>query len=336
MKKVLVLLIVVNGATLLHAQLDPSSVMAKAPAIPGNLCAVDTASMSMFTNGLVEFNRILDQEKLLRKHREADLKERLEKDIKNKMAKQYGLSQADVQKSENMSKMTKEQRDKMRKEMAEKMMQQSGGSMTSVEDVTGIKDVKTKKGQTAYAKNLVKPMEAEKAANPEKAAADAAKAKKLATLADEQQSLLKSLGAMEAKYERQLWDLDHEPTKSSMEKKMKWYDSCLGAYNTSGGKPPNPYSQPLIDLKKEYCSEFTPRFVEIINYYIAAVSEKLTQYARLEQLDDEIFKLQNGTNESPVVPGLLRLDKITQCTLPLNSINKYNLLVYSDLYPPEQ
>jgi hypothetical protein len=303
--------------------MDAAQVMAQIPAIPASPCYTDTMSIRLYQQQLSRFHNTVSKELKWRKEKERKNREGLETAMKANMAKQYGLDQGDVQRMENMKNMSKEQREKLRKEMADKMMLQSKTGMTSVEDVTGIKDAKSKEGKTAYAKSLAKPMEAEKVGDSVNNAKETARIKKLKNLVEEQQYLIKMLNAVETKYEKQYWELENDPFKLDKEREIKEKDSLLVDYDMKGGAPPNPYREHIRLLKIIMCDALTPKFVKITNEYIAAISSKLTQYARLEVLTDEIFKLQNNVNESPMVPGLLQLEKIAQCTGGLGGVFKY-------------
>ncbi|MGE5382857.1 MAG: hypothetical protein ACM3PX_05450 [Omnitrophica WOR_2 bacterium] len=320
MKKIILFIGITLFCFKLNAQpLNPVTAFSNVPSI-NNVCGLNTEYKDRYMKSISDEAQIVEDElherRMARKAKEGDY----QKQAEAKVATQYGLSESDMQKmkSKNMSEADKAA-------MMDKMMQNSAGM--SMAEVQNLKEM-DKESKQAWAEGYSTQKMAEQSVDPEKAKKEQLDNMNKFELVQAQQKLNDSLNACVMKYMKKFQEIDDDKSIVTLRKEI---DSLrgelygmMGVDYGQGGEMEALFSS-IKGKCAAYCSNFTSRYIDVLNDYKQFVGASIPAYNRLQTLTIVMNEKQSGIKMEEL-PGTFALESISNFYKKMGDLDKYYLM----------
>jgi hypothetical protein len=330
MKKLTLFLISLSIASMTSAQTVFDSYMKRVPALPRDTCNITKAGMESFVQqcsilGEELSNYIQEIERKSDDYAEAN-RGTMEQNAMNKVQQQYGMSEADINKLKNSKSMT----DAEKKALANQMvMQQTNMSMEEIQKMSKMSEA----GKKAYAEAYGTEAMANAQANPKKYAPDE-NARNLFNLTNEQQTLNQKITGSMKNTENMYAEIANDPEGKIMRDNMeKWHEKLtmmMGEVTASEEKIMDKLSDQIKNEEIKYCDKFTPKYRAVLKQELATLKSSIPECNRLDQVTQELFKLQTGVDPLPEGMELTSLGLLSAYLGHLQNAYKYKLYYPED------
>lgn len=326
MKTLAVIVISIFIVSKLNAQ-SAYDFLGRIPGVPTDACSMKGEQRKQY---LEQINSLLrDLQEVISSKKNA-----VESDVKNSrgqieknFAKEYGLSDADVQKLKN-KKMSKEEK----KAIADKMLQEKAG--ISMDEVEKLKKM-SKEGKKAWAEGYSTQQMANMTGNPDsnkteeqlKMEKKMAKDKRMFDLMQEQKLITDRIAASDKKYVNRMMELDKEDSVAAkiLDEQRKPLLKRLNDLPGPSEEEARNIHDEIRQYEKVYCNKLTPTYMDILGECLKSLNNFMTDYKRLEEIQDELNKSMLETNKGFTSPGLFQLDAVqSYVSLLLNSFRYAN------------
>ena len=323
MKKSILLILAMLPFIMVFGQSNAEGFLAAAPTI-SNPCPMSNKQMDEYRSQIGALAQLLRD---LIDKREAESDEIAERgDVNVGVLKQQGLKNEDAEKIRSEKDMSDAERDAL----ADKAIKQKMNmSMEDLNKVVAMND----KGQENWAKGEKNEAMANVPADPKKNQNKQLKSKSIYELALEENKLSKKLTEAGEKYGDMFIELDEdaaeakevlEPKLDKLRDKIK--DIKGAGFDTDNGI----YQERLKAIYKEidalndnYCMQFTPRYVDILDKYRAYLTSALPDYYRLEEVSNQHTKALSGIKYNITTTGTVPLKAVDLYMGRLSDVFKY-------------
>lgn len=297
-------------AEAVKSQSTPEAFLGQLPPVPNHVCSTDSAVVNHFKN---QVDKIISDLKEVADRISAERQPAFNKAI----AAQAGLSMNDINqlKDENIS-----------EEQAHKIANKSLGnqynlSMEELSKVANMSEEEQQKWAQQYANQQMQ--KAQK--NPQATLKKQDKDERLFELAKEQKVIserMQSLGTKEYKLHQNI-ELQDTTLKQKLTLKAKPLESqiCSGICTPAEIARSKAAEKQLYNLNLQYCEEMSSLEVNYISQYLSDLKMLLPDYRRLEEIENEMSKLQHQT--SLPVKDLYCFDAVDKYAHTLSSAYNY-------------
>jgi len=267
----------------LNAQSTPEAFLGRLPAIPNNVCTVDTSVIERFNNQIDKVRQEITEET-------DRLNSENQDDIKKAGIAQSGLSENDIDKLENGN---------VSGEQATKIMNKSISDKydLSVEELTKVAAMSEEEQQQwalRYANQQTLNAKQDTKAASKKEAAN----KNLYELAKEQESISQRIGALGTKEQNLLINIMEQDTAETRELNKKipplMKQICSGICSSAEIARSKAAEKQIYSLKLNYCEKMSRLQLNYISQCLADAKALLRDYRRLEEIQEKISALQCG------------------------------------------
>ena len=324
MKKSILLILAMLPFIMVFGQSNAEGFLAAAPTI-SNPCPMSNKQADEYRSQIGDLAQLLRD---LIDKREAESDEIAERgDVNVGVLKQQGLKNEDAEKIRSEKDMSDAERDAL----ADKAIKQKMNmSMEDLNKVVAMND----KGQENWAKGEKNEAMANVPADPKKNQNKQLKSKSIYELALEENKLSKKLTEAGEKYGDMFIELDEDAAeaKEVLEPKLdKLYDEMPGL-GGAVGEDPNIESnaakhkaicEEIDALNDNYCMQFTPRYVDILDKYRAYLTSALPDYYRLEEVSNQHTKALSGIKYNITTTGTVPLKAVDLYMGRLSDVFKY-------------
>ena len=292
-------MIVLGIASMASAQTVFDSYMKRVPALPRDSCNITKTGMESFVQQCSVLGEELGNyiEEIRRKSEEHAEENRgtMENNAMKQVQQQYGMSDEDINKLKNSKNMT----DAEKKALANQMvMKQTNMSMEEIQKMSKMSEA----GKKAYAEAYATETMADAQANPKKYAPDE-KARSLFNLTNEQQTLNQKISGSMKNTENLYAGIENDPEgKIMLDNMEKWHEKLtmmMGEVTASEEKIMDKLSDQIKDEEIKYCDKFTPEYRAVLNQELATLKSLIPDCKRLDEVTQELFKLQTGVDALP-------------------------------------
>ena len=323
MKKIMFIIFLFVGATLINSQTSSQEYLSRIPALPSNACSLSDNQKTAFLDKVNNLDdELRDEIKKLESSTKAVYQNSADQ-VKQNIAKEYGISNDEMQKLSN-NQMTEEEK----RALADKVLKQKANmSMNDVESLKKMTPEERKAWAEAYG---VKQM-ANAHTNPNANKVDINKAKRTNDLVQEQRSLMDKISKNDNDYLNKftkLNEIDLTATKEldakceSLRKELSTINDGEGSTEADTRHYKSVMSK-IRNFQIDYCKKLTPLYYKILEDRLATIKTLFPDYKRLEEVNIELDKISAGINNDLSAQGLMQLQAIENYVSELKSAFKY-------------
>jgi hypothetical protein len=305
MKKLLVLCLLLAVGLSGFSQSQAKAYLGMIPALPDGACTMKSAEKSDYLVKVTELSDQINREITRRKKEQKGFESAYQRQIQQNMAKQMGLSPTEATKMSNGGQLSKEEKMALAEKMMSEKFNMSVGEAKNIQKMS-------KEGKAAYAQALGTEMMANAQANPTKNSID--QNKNLIGLMQKQQLLAAKIQAQTNKFNMEFTELEKDTSENQTLRKISELTSRI---NELSGVDLGPQGAKVKSLQSElrsaqvgYCNKFTPRYFDVYHRYLAYITENISDYDRMEEIDHQIYIAQTGVSDQMAEPGLMALELV--------------------------
>lgn len=323
------------------AQVRPEAFIGKLPSVPGNVCSTDhTKAKDEFMAKLDEIRASLQNELDRRKKNSNAKSNANNQQMMSNTVKKSGVSPELIQQLMALEKQKKgatgDQKkaiDAQIKAITDQLIQQkmniSSGEIDNLKKTNAA-------GQKAWATGYTAEMNAGAMADPKKLKDENAKNMEKYKLQARQKQLGDSLKAQQNKYMKKFVEIDEDEAGKKLLAKIEGIRSeiakneNLKIRTTPDQNKVEALRDEMYKAKISYCNLQSPKYINVLAEYKSFIQSSMAAYYRLEQLTNEVMKMQTGVDNS-IEPGEYGLGNVSSYIKQLLDAYKYNLCGPEDL-----
>ncbi len=296
------------------AQSTPEAFLSQLPAVPSSVCNDDTSTINRYMAQISKVRSGIEaEEDKLGVQATANWEKNKDKMLSTNAAN-LGLNTSDMKKlmNENIS-------EDEGLAIANKSVESRYG--TSMEELQKVADM-SEAEQEQWAKNFANKQIQKAQQNPEATAKKSEKNKHLYDLGVEQKTILERLSAIWEKVGKAEKNYRYQDSVQSkilqqklepLEKDPVLHGGCATAAELQRARA---LEKQIYNLKLQHCEKMSPILLDYILQYQSALKISFSDYVRQTEIANELSKIQNGLEASPVeASGLGAVDSYADLLL---------------------
>jgi hypothetical protein len=298
------------------AQKTAEQYLASVPQLTFNPCTADYEQKQKFKEDLGNFDTVMKADLEARQQQSEQFQAEHQEEEQEYVLKGLGYSEEQAKKLKNADQMSDAEKMAIANQM---MMNKYNMDIDDLKKVAGYDTAAQRRWVKAQSTSSMADMD------PEKTKSDQIKTKQDIDLRTELKFQNDKLRAGEDKYMQQLRKLDKEADSArivlneQLEKARKDLENC------SNDQQRDQIKGHIENLMDDYCKQFTPKYLEIIEQYKGYIQKNLPDYYKLEELQIKSLESQTGVKNPNYKTGSVPMGMVGSYVSLLSESFKYSL-----------
>jgi len=306
-------LILFSGA---FAQKTAEEYLESVPKLTFNPCSADNEQKQKFKDDLENFVMELKADMEARRQASEQFQAEHHDEEQQNVLKGLGYSDEQAQKLKYADQMSDAEKMAIANQM---MMNKYNMDIDDLKKVAGYDTAAQRRWVKAQSTSSMADMDTEKNKS------DQIKTKQDIDLQAELKFQNDKLRAGEDKYMQQLRKLGKEADSARIELDEQLDKARKDLENCSNDQQCNQIKGHMKNLMDEYCKQFTPRYLEIIEQYKVYIEKNLPEYYKLEELQLKSLESQTGLRDPNYQPGSMAVGIVGSYINLLRDAFKYKV-----------
>ena len=316
-----------------------SQFMSLLPPLPNVVCGVGEEEKSEFQNRIAVVQQALDEHIDEAQNEEQGITADMADSIRKKAMAKYGISEEDIKKlnsseygvldpeSKNLNPSTEAaQKAKDKEDIANRILMSTQG--VSLEEIQNLQKM-SPSAQQEWAKAYGNTQMAMGNYDSPEAKAEQKNTKDLYGKIQELRQLTEKTDFRNMKESALFFDFERNirPKADRMlDEEIKPLEQKLDSMIENASEAEiNMVRGKLKSLKTDYCREYGTQYRQSISQMPEGITRMMPDYERMEQVQDELVKLQTGADKSPVQKGGIGLSAVSSYANALEKIYSFDL-----------